>query len=120
MIPMQYEVMQVKLNKILPKHNNKTESKPFQKIVWQIWICAICLINMIERFVPKFQCDYQIKSISHNYIVLRFKNDLISCNYTISGFTAAYCTYTVQDTHSKAVIGLYVAHKHQVRIYPII
>ena len=51
---------------------------------------------------------------------MRFKNYLISCNYTISGFTDAYCTYTVQDTHSKAVIGLYVAHKHQVMIYPII
>ena len=31
------------------------------------------------------------------------------------GFTAAICTYTVQDLHSNAVIGLYVAHKHQCK-----
>ena len=32
------------------------------------------------------------------------------------GFTAAYCTYTVQDQDSNAVIGLYVAHKYQVGV----
>ena len=32
------------------------------------------------------------------------------------GFTAAYCTYTVQDQDDNAVIGLYVAHKYQVRV----
>ena len=30
------------------------------------------------------------------------------------GFTAAYCTYTVQDLRNKSVVGLYVAQKHQV------
>merc|ERR1719154_21500 len=43
----------------------------------------------------------------------------ISCSgdgqFDSPGFTAAYCTYTVQDLHSNAVIGLYVAHKHQVK-----
>ena len=34
--------------------------------------------------------------------------------YDSPGFTAAHCTYTVQELYSKAVIVLYVAHKYQV------
>ena len=30
------------------------------------------------------------------------------------GFTAAYCTYTVQDLKTQAIVGIYVAHKNQV------
>ena len=38
-IQMQYKVMQVKQNQILPKHNSKTESKTFQKIVGKMAMC---------------------------------------------------------------------------------
>ena len=31
------------------------------------------------------------------------------------GYTAAYCTYTVQDLTTQAVVGLYVAQKTQVK-----
>ena len=32
----------------------------------------------------------------------------------ILGFSAAFCTYIVQDLNTQAIIGLYVAHKYQV------
>ena len=31
-----------------------------------------------------------------------------------AGFTASYCTYTVQDLKTQAIVGIYVAHKNQV------
>ena len=30
------------------------------------------------------------------------------------GFTASFCTYTIQDLETKAVVALFVAYKHQV------
>ena len=35
--------------------------------------------------------------------------------YDSPGFTACYCTYTIQDLESNAIIGLYVAQKQQVK-----
>ena len=34
--------------------------------------------------------------------------------YDSPGFSAAFCTYIVQDLKSQAIIGLYVAQKYQV------
>ena len=36
------------------------------------------------------------------------------CNISIPGFTAAYCSYSVQDLDTKKIIGLYVAEKKMV------
>jgi hypothetical protein len=33
---------------------------------------------------------------------------------SVLGFTAAFCTYTVQDLKTEAIVGIYVAHKNQV------
>ena len=50
-----------------------------------------------------------------------FKNEGYKLNaagdgqYDSPGFTAGFCTYTVQDLRSNAIIGLYVAQKYQVK-----
>ena len=36
------------------------------------------------------------------------------CQIVIIGFSAAFCTYIVQDLNTQAIIGLYVAQKYQV------
>ena len=41
-------------------------------------------------------------------------------NIFFSGFTAGYCTYTVQDLSSNAIVGLYVAQKYQASIFHIL
>ena len=38
-------------------------------------------------------------------------------NIFFPGFTAGYCTYTVQDLSSNAIVGLYVAQKYQASIF---
>ena len=56
-----------------------------------------------------------MKYIKIGSILSSFPPDIY--NIFFPGFTAGYCTYTIQDLSSNAIVGLYVAQKYQASIF---
>ena len=76
------------------------QEKALQKIIWAQW---------------QFQQKKCLDMVKENQISGYPINLASDGKYDSPGFTAAYCTYTVQDLRTQAIVGIYVAHKNQVK-----
>ena len=76
------------------------QSEVLASAVWRVWLYSQA--HEIEKLSKKQNEDKAIHLIGDG-------------KYDSPGHTACYCTYSIQDSESKAIVALYVAHKNQLK-----